>query len=454
MKEQLPAIVYFVGIGGIGMSAIARYYNAQGILVAGYDKTQTHLTKSLINEGIGIHFDENVADLKKLLATKSKDEILCIYTPAIPAEHAELVWLKANGYRLIKRSLALAEIVNRYKCVAVAGTHGKTTTSSMIAHILAESGTGCQAFLGGIASNYNSNLILHPTSEIAVVEADEFDRSFLALDPDLAIITSVDADHLDIYGDKKQMRDAFAEFAKKVNPQGKLYTQGAISSFGHNDETSYSAEGESTIIASDIQVKNGTYHFDFQSEKGTIPDCQLGMAGRHNVENATAAIAVCIELEVPLEAIKSALASYRGVQRRFDIHVKNDAVVYIDDYAHHPTELTSTILSAREMFPGKKISGVFQPHLFSRTRDFADEFAESLELLDEIILLPIYPARELPIPGVDSQMLLDKITNTPKNLVDKSDLLVHLKNSAPEVLLTLGAGDIDQFVGPIKSMLE
>lgn len=450
----LPAIVYFVGIGGIGMSAIARYYNSNGSLVAGYDKTPSALTKTLIDEGIGIHFDENAEGLQRLFEDHRKEDILCIYTPAIPSDHAELLWLQGNGFRLIKRSVALAEIVDRYRCVAVAGTHGKTTTSSMIAHILADSGMGCQAFLGGIASNYNSNLILHPTSDIAVVEADEFDRSFLTLSPNIAVITSVDADHLDVYGDENQMHDAFAEFSKKVSPKGKLYRQAGISPFEHPRETAYSAEGESKVKSTNIEVINGSYHFDYQSDTMSLKNCQLGMPGRHNVENATAAIAVCQELGVKPDAIKKALASYRGVKRRFEILVKRDDCVYIDDYAHHPTELRATILSAREMYPDKKITGVFQPHLFSRTQDFADQFAESLALLDEVILMPIYPARELPISGVDSQMLLDKITDTPKKLVDKSDLLVHLRNCAPEVLLTLGAGDIDQLVGPIRSMLQ
>lgn len=454
MSNSLPAIAYFVGIGGIGMSALARYYLAQGVRVAGYDKTKTDLTQSLENEGISVYFEEDAERLKAFLTGAVTEDVLCVFTPAVPDDHAELSWLKNSDYRLIKRSLALAEIVNSYHCVAVAGTHGKTTTSSIIAHILTQSGTGCQAFLGGIASNYESNLILHPDSKIAVVEADEFDRSFLALEPDIAIITSIDADHLDIYGDKNHMRSAFEEFAKKVAPQGKLFIESAIGTMNHSGETNYSLDQDTPISGTNVRVQNGTYHFDYKSDSVSIPDCELGMPGRHNVENATAAIAVCLELGVEPDAVKSALSSYRGVKRRFEIHVKRKDFIYIDDYAHHPTELTSAINSAREMYPGRKITGIFQPHLFTRTRDFAEEFAVSLDLLDEIILLPIYPARELPIPGVDSQMLLDKITTTPKNLVHKSDLLVHLRNRAPEVLLTLGAGDIDQLVGPIKSMLQ
>jgi len=454
MNQQLPAIVYFVGIGGIGMSAIARYYNSKGVIVAGYDKNPTPLTQTLIKEGISIHFDENTEVVRRLFGNTPQDDILCIFTPAVPADHVELSWLQENNFRLIKRSLALAEIVNEYRCVAVAGTHGKTTTSSMIAHILTESGMGCQAFLGGIASNYNSNLILHPTSDIAVVEADEFDRSFLALSPDIATVTSVDADHLDIYGDANQMHEAFSEFAQKVNSEGKLFTQFDIPAFRHPHETQYSVEGDSKVKADNISVKDGTYHFDYQSDTTSIANCALGLPGRHNVENVTAAIAVCLQLGVEPDAIKKAVASYRGVKRRFEVQVKKEDCVYIDDYAHHPTELRATIRSAREMYPNKKITGIFQPHLFSRTQDFADEFAESLALLDQVILLPIYAARELPIPGVNSQMLLDKISGTPKKLMDKSDLLTQLKNSAPEVLLTLGAGDIDQLVEPIRSMLE
>ena len=458
--KQLPYdIVYFLGIGGIGMSALARYFNSQGKHVLGYDRTSTALTTELQIEGIAIHFDDSTLEIPQLLRHSDKSKVLVVYTPAIPGDSFELNWFIENGYTMKKRSEVLGLITMSSDTIAVAGTHGKTTTSSMVAHILEYSGLGCNAFLGGIATNYNSNLIINPTARWTVVEADEFDRSFLTLSPFLSVITSMDADHLDIYGSHAFMLDSFNLFAQRIQNGGhivyksdlplekeKIEHAGSISTYCLNNSSDYRAK--------DIRVENGSYKFTFQSPEIKLEDLSLGLAGRHNIENAVAACAVALMAGVNPDMIPEALASFKGVKRRFEYVVKTDKLILIDDYAHHPEELKACINSARELYPDKKITGVFQPHLFSRTRDFADEFARSLGLLDQVILLPIYPAREKPMEGIHSQMLLDKIVGTTKSLVEKSELLAELRQSAQEVVIMLGAGDIDAMVSTVAYGLK
>lgn len=442
---------YFIGIGGIGMSALARYFHQVGKRVLGYDKTATALTKKLEEEGLDIHYDENVQEIETL----DSSETLFIYTPAIPATHRELVYLQSKNIKIYKRSEVLGMISATGKCIAVAGTHGKTTTSSIIAHILQHSGYGCNAFIGGIMTNYNSNIIINPKSNTFVVEADEFDRSFLALSPDLSIITSMDADHLDIYGEAEELERSFELFAKKTKPSGQLIIKKELANKVTIEVTksTYSLDETATFWGENIQIKDGKYHFDFTYNDIIIKDIKLGLPGRHNVENAVAAIAIAKLLSIDSQKIKNALADYQGVKRRFERIYSTDNVLFIDDYAHHPTELLACIKSVQEIYPNKKITGIFQPHLYTRTRDFADEFAQSLDLLDDIILLPIYPARERPLPGIDSQLILNKLKTRSKKLVEKSELLYELKSHNFDILLTLGAGDIDALVLPIKQIL-
>lgn len=447
---------YFLGIGGIGMSALARYFNAQGKFVCGYDKTSTNLTNELSSEGIEIHFEDEVNLISNKIL-EDKDNSLIVYTPAIPQDHKELIFLKQNGFVLKKRAEILGLITEHSCTLAVAGTHGKTTTSSLLAHILKTANYNPTAFLGGITKNYNTNLLLAPKNtqhEIVVVEADEYDRSFLTLHPEIAIITSIDADHLDIYGDKKYVEESYSLFAQKV--KSKLIIKKSISdkieatakkiTYSLNDSTA-------NYFAQNIEIKNGTYYYDIVTPSGIIKNVSLGLAGLHNVENSIAAIAVACEKEVEEKQIVHALKTFEGVKRRFDYQIKTDTLVYIDDYAHHPEELKATISSARKLYPNKKITGVFQPHLFSRTRDFALEFAESLDLLDECILLEIYPARELPIEGVNSKMLLGLMKIKNRSIAIKTELVEDIKKREIEVLITMGAGDIDTMVAPIKNSL-
>jgi UDP-N-acetylmuramate--alanine ligase len=448
--------VYFLGIGGIGMSALARFFHRQGKQVMGYDKTRTALTIELELEGMAIHYDDHVLEIPEIIRLGKKENILLIYTPAIPKDSHELNWFIDAGYRLYKRSEVLGLLTQNAKSIAVAGTHGKTTTSAMIAHILEDSGLHCNAFLGGITGNYNTNMLIHRDAEWTVVEADEFDRSFLTLSPTVAAITSMDADHLDIYGNHEFMIESFNLFAARVVPNGYLFCKSGLplqkERLGEGVAChAYGMDQESSIHAANIHIAAGRYVFDWTNGKDTIHEIRLGLPGRHNVENAVAAIATCRIAGVSDEAIKSALESFKGVKRRFDYALISDKIVVIDDYAHHPEELRAAISSARELFPDKKISGVFQPHLFTRTRDFADGFAETLGLLDEVVLLPIYPAREKPIEGVHSQMLLDKIVNPSKILVEKDALLAELLAKPREVIMILGAGDIDTCVAPLVS---
>ncbi|MDF2437181.1 MAG: UDP-N-acetylmuramate--alanine ligase [Bacteroidota bacterium] len=457
--------IYFLGIGGIGMSALARYFNAMGKNVSGYDKTSTKLTGELIAEGISIHFEDNLELVQpefRSLNSPDKSKILVVYTPAVPKSHSEYVFFNSNGFNIKKRAEVLGLITESARTIAVAGTHGKTTTSSLVAHILKTAGLDPSAFLGGITQNYKTNLLLssklkeaHADAGYVVVEADEYDRSFLTLHPEIAVITSVDADHLDIYGDKTHVEESFSMFADlvrkklivKKNIAGKV--RSALPAITYSVDDVYA-----DYHAMDIRIENGFYHYSIKTPKGILKNVTLGLPGKHNVENSVAAAAIACELHIADVFIKDAMRTFGGVKRRFDYQIKTESLVYIDDYAHHPEELKATINSAREMYPGKKITGIFQPHLFSRTRDFADEFAQSLDLLDECILMEIYPARELPIDGVDSQMLLDKMKSSSKMICDKNELLNTLAKKKVDVLLTMGAGDIDTFVEKIKNQLS
>lgn len=437
--------IYFIGIGGIGMSAIARYYNAKGFKVSGYDKTPSPLTHALESEGIEVHYTDDTSYIPK-----DVDATLVVYTPAIPADMGELVFVQEKGYRVIKRSRMLGEIAQGQRCMAVAGTHGKTTTSTMTSHLFMDSGEGCSAFLGGISKNYNSNLLLSP-NDVIVAEADEFDRSFLQLFPEIAVITSMDADHLDIYGDEQHVKEAFKAFASQVSgtviiKHGLGITQADTSasimtySFG-DPEADFHAE----------PLEDG--HFNLHYPGGVIKDCVVGIPGWVNVENATAASAIALTYGIAPDKIKKALASFSGVKRRFDIQVRKPGCVYIDDYAHHPEEIKAALSSIRRAYPSSKLTAVFQPHLYTRTRDFAPEFAQALSLADKVILLDIYPARELPIPGVTSEIIFKDITSE-KVLIRREELMGYLQNEPVEVLVTLGAGDIDRFVGEIAEMLD
>lgn len=450
--------VYFLGIGGIGMSALARYFKSLGKNVAGYDKTVTSLTDDLQKEGIKIHFDDNVLLIDKAIVEGEKEHSLIVYTPAVPLTHKEYNYFLSNGFPVRKRSEVLGMITENAFTIAVAGTHGKTTTSSMIAHILKASGKNCLAFLGGITKNYNSNLLLPATNEekiYVVVEADEYDRSFLFLSPTISVITSMDADHLDIYGNEGYMIESYRLFAQKLIADGKLiYKVGLPLQDLPLNKSDYGIDGKSTYTASNITIKNHKYHFDWRNSSGLISDLYSEMPGLHNVENAVAAIAVARALNIPDQAIKNALSDYKGVKRRFDYRLVTPNVVFIDDYAHHPEELRACISSARELYPGKKILGIFQPHLFSRTRDFADGFAQSLSLLDSLLLMDIYPARELPIPGVTSKIIFDSATIKDKVLCSKENIITELGKRKYDVVLTLGAGDIDQLVLPISEYLK
>lgn len=457
---ELKAIhrVYFLGIGGIGMSALARYFNAAGKQVAGYDKTPTVLTEELMAEGIAVHFEDDVNLIPAAIKT-TKQNTLIVYTPAIPQQHSELNYFIANGFEIKKRAEVLGLITADTFTIAVAGTHGKTTTSSLIAHLLRSAGIDCSAFLGGITQNYNTNLLIAKTGNITVVEADEYDRSFLTLHPDIAIITSVDADHLDIYGDKEYMHQSYNLFADKVKPQGKLIlkkgTEEAVDLQTKNCTViTYSLSSATDYRVNNLQINKEQFNYDVLNPVQTLTSAALGIPGMHNVENSVAAIAVAHAMGIDNDRIKEGLHSFKGVKRRFEYHVKTPRLVYIDDYAHHPEELKACIAAVRAIYPNKKITGIFQPHLYSRTRDFLDEFARSLEALDELILMEIYPARELPIKGITSQLLLEKVNCKNKVLCTKTDLLEKISAGKFEVLLTLGAGDIDMFVKPITEILQ
>ncbi len=447
--------IYFIGIGGIGMSAIARYFKFKGLNVSGYDRTESELTDTLQKEGIAVHYVDDSGFIPK-----DVEHTLVIYTPAVPHDLGELVYAQNNGYTVLKRSRALGEISRGQQCLAVAGTHGKTTTSTLLAHIFTESGAGCSAFLGGISKNYDTNLLVSH-NPVIVAEADEFDRSFLQLFPEIAVITAMDADHLDIYGDLDHVKEAFRSFASQVS--GTLITKigleitaehsGAkILRYSYND-------ARADFYADNLRKDScGYFDFDLHHPGGVIGDCRVGVPGRVNVENAVAASAVALSSGIRPEAVRHALGTFLGVKRRFDIQLNRPGCAYIDDYAHHPKEISAAIRSIRDIFPDRKLTAVFQPHLYTRTRDFADEFANALSAADSLVLLDIYPAREEPIPGVSSRMIFDKVTARDKILLEKEKLMDYLREEKEkggiDVLITFGAGNIDRFIPQITDLLK
>lgn len=457
--------IYFIGIGGIGMSAVARYFHSRGITVSGYDKTETALTKELVNEGIAIHYTDDVAAIPK-------DVDLVVYTPAIPKDHEELDYYKEHGFTIVKRSDVLEMISAGSFNICIAGTHGKTTITTMIAHILRHTGYGCNAFLGGISSNYHTNF-WSSKNNVCVIEADEYDRSFLKLSPDIAIITAMDADHLDVYGNEASMQDAFVGFGNKVKEKGLLITRFGLKRIREikaEKKLTYSLGNEAAdVFAAGIKINEGGYLFDVHLRNIIISNIGLKIGGMHNVENVVAAIAVAHELQIEPQKIKAAVADFNGVKRRFDYVIPPKGQeegsytypVFIDDYAHHPEELKALLKSARSLFPQRKLTVIFQPHLFSRTKDFAAEFGESLSIADEIILLPVYPAREAPIEGVSSSLILKNITKERKKILRKEDLILWMKEKVKsidkefgEVIITAGAGDIDTLVQPLKELIQ
>jgi UDP-N-acetylmuramate--alanine ligase len=440
--------VFFIGIGGIGMSALARFFNEHNIAVSGYDKTETPLTKALVEEGIAVHYTDDVSLL-------DQQANWVIYTPAIPSNHQQFNWYKANNYTLLKRSEVLGEISTSLQTFCVAGTHGKTTVSTLLAHILRFTETGCNAFLGGISANYNVNY-WSSTNPLAVIEADEYDRSFLRLFPDKAIITSMDPDHLDIYGTAEEMESAYLQFASQIQTT-LIYKHGLArrKEFKTPQLFSYSLQNDAAdYYAANIVMKQGTYQFDACFSGEVLAAVTLNMGGMHNIENTIAAMALCHQQQLDMQAVADAVAAFKGVKRRFEYVVKNDQHIYIDDYAHHPEELRMLLSSAKALFPGRKMSVVFQPHLFTRTRDFADGFAESLDLADEVILLPIYPARELPIADVNSEMILNRMALPNKQVLSKEGVLQWVDAARPQLLITAGAGDIDTLINPINTCLN
>ncbi|WP_396155399.1 UDP-N-acetylmuramate--L-alanine ligase [Flavobacterium sp.] len=437
--------VYFIGIGGIGMSALARYFQNIGKNVAGYDKTPTMLTEELIKGGMSIHFEDAIS----LIPTDFYVEnTLVIITPAVPITHSEWNYFIERDYVVKKRAEVLGIITKDTFCFAVAGTHGKTTTSSILGHILYESGADVTAFIGGIVENYNSNLIGEGKT-VTVVEADEFDRSFLQLHPNIACVTSMDADHLDIYGDATAIEESFREFADKVEDKNKMFVPKGLPLEG----LTIGINENATFKAFNIRIENGYYVFDVQTQSETIDNLKFGLPGRHNLMNALMALAMAKTYGTPTESIARALASFKGIQRRFSYQIKTDNLVYIDDYAHHPTEINAVHQAVRELYPNEKVLAIFQPHLFSRTKDFADDFAKSLSQFDEILLLDIYPARELPMEGISSSWLLSKIENSSKKLVSKSDVIPSILASKAKIIVTIGAGDIGELVPNIKQGL-
>jgi UDP-N-acetylmuramate--alanine ligase len=448
--------VYFIGAGGIGMSALARYFHAMGKIVAGYDRSPTALTKQMINEGIYIHYDDSARSIPEPFLNRKKT--LVVFTPAIPRDNEILGYFRDNRYTLLKRAEILGLIAEDKLTIAIAGTHGKTTVTTMIAWIMSHTRESCSAFLGGISKNFNNNLYLQPSSNRVIAEADEYDRSFLHLHPFGAVITSMDADHLDIYGDIKELYRSFNLFAAQINPSGFLVIKKGLPMEGGARLDcriySYSVKEKADYFAANITLKDDRYTFDVNTPDGVIHSLSPGHPGMVNVENAVAAVAVCHLMGCDGPVIRQALASFSGNQRRFDVILKTGRIIFIDDYAHHPSEIEATILSARELYPGKRITGVFQPHLYSRTRDLALEFASSLSLLDELILLDIYPAREKPIPGITADSIFRHVTLKKKMMVSGSSWLEMLKEKKPEVLITMGAGDIDQIVEPIKQILS
>jgi len=462
MKWDKLHSVYFLGIGGIGMSAIARWFSHVGIPVFGYDRTPSPLTLKLEEEGMKVTYEDSLDTIPGRVKD-DMENVLVVWTPAIPKDNVQLNFFQQNGFNLKKRSEVLGMITHSMYTVGVAGTHGKTTTSSMVAHMLKYAGKNIAAFLGGLTQNYESNLILHDEENeekpVVVVEADEFDRSFLRLHPNVAVVTSVDADHLDIYGDAQELTRNFESYIKLLPEDGLLFIQkNALEKLDRNSFGGLSLRqyglGEGEIRAENVKAGIASFEFDFVSKEKTIEGLILKVPGFHNVENALASIAIALHFGISESAIREGLETFRGVKRRFEIKRQDNKGVYIDDYAHHPEEIRAFLRSVKAMYPGKKLMAIFQPHLFTRTRDFAEGFSEALSLADEVVLLDIYPARELPIEGVNAAMLMDKITSPEKSLQTKEGLLEFLDKKRPEVLVTLGAGDIDRLVDPINNLIE
>lgn len=457
MQLNSLTYVFFVGAGGIGMSALARYFMWQGKKCAGYDRTRSSLTDELTGEGMPVVFDDDPEWIPPVF--NDIEKTLVVITPAISPKNRLLKYFRENNFTILKRADVLGRITSAYKTIAVAGTHGKTTVSTMIAHLLNESSRQSLAILGGISKNYKTNFLAAENPKFAVTEADEYDRSFLKLEPWFAVITAADADHLDIYGTHDAMVGAFAEFAGQVHPEGLLLMKNTVNI---NTEKlrvktifSYSADDSTAdVYADNPAVKNGRMHFDMVHPGGSIKDLQMQSGGKMNLENALAAVFISLQAGVQEYEIRNGLATFSGIVRRFDVQINNSDIVYVDDYAHHPEEIRALVEAVRITWPGRKVTGIFQPHLFTRTRDLAEGFAKSLELLDEVILTGIYPAREEPVPGVSSEMILDKIQKTEKQLIHKDQLINYLKSSEQDVLLTIGAGDIDRLVKPIRKMLE
>ena len=448
MNKIVKQNIYFLGIGGIGMSALARYFYQKGCVVTGYDKTPSPLTKKLEEEGILIHYEDN----PELIPN---DIDLVVLTPAIPNDSLELNYLRDKNIRIIKRAEVLGEISRQCKSVAVSGSHGKTTVTSMITHMLNFAGKKMSAFVGGIAKNINSNVIIgDENDEIVVMEADEFDRSFLQLDPYISIVTSIDADHLDIYGDKEQVLESFRQFVNKTMSDGVVIYNKDLPLVTDRKCLTYGFE-DADVMARDIRIEDGMTKFSVVTKEGLeFGEYKMQLFGKHNVMNALSAIMTCFQLQVDMKTVREGLAAFKGVQRRFDIRFKNERACYIDDYAHHPEEIKATLKAVREIFPNKKLTLVFQPHLFSRTRDFMNEFAEALSLADRLLLMEIYPAREKPIEGITSSVLLEKINCNEKQICSKEELLDTIKDLNPELIVTMGAGDIDRFVPQIEMLLK
>ena len=443
--------IYFIGIGGIGMSAIARYFKFKGYNVSGYDRTPSELTAELEKEGIPVHYEDNTEYIPA-----DASDTLVIYTPAIPHDMGELVHVREHGYKVLKRSMVLGEITDGQRCLAVAGTHGKTTTSTLLAHIFDSSGEGCSAFLGGISKNTGSNLMTSG-NDVVVAEADEFDRSFLQLHPEIAVITAMDADHLDIYSDLTHVKEAFRAFASQVS--GTVIKKYGLE-IGPEDTGARIMTYSFDDIRADFHAERirkdgcGYFTFDLVHPGGTVADCRTGIPGWVNVENGIAASAIALTYGLAPEKIREALGTFSGVRRRFDIHYNRPGHAYIDDYAHHPAEIAAAISSIRDIFPGRKLTAVFQPHLYTRTRDFAAEFAAALDQADRLILLDIYPAREEPIPGVTSEIIFDKVRSAEKALIRKEELMDTLEKEDIDIIATFGAGNIDRYIGPVTEMME
>lgn len=439
--------VYFLGIGGIGMSALARYFQSQGAMVSGYDKTPSPLTGKLQSEGMDIHFDDNPSKIPANLD-------LVVITPAIPQDLQELQHLSQTETPIMKRSEVLGFITSKHPSIAVAGTHGKTSVTALTAHLLNHGGASTTAFIGGISRNFDSNCIIAGNPEFVIAEADEFDRSFMRLSPDKIVITSIDADHLDIYGDKKTLVQTFSEFKSKVSKAENIFIEEKPASELGGKFQTYGLSKTADIRITNYRIQEGFQFFDYEAGQTIIKALKFSLPGDYNLKNAAAAISVALKCGVSEHKIRSGLETFLGVERRFDIRFRGKSHIYIDDYAHHPEELKACINAIRTLFPEKKLTGVFQPHLFSRTADFADGFASSLDLLDEAVLIPIYPAREKPIKGVTSKLIFDKMKNTKKSLIEKSQLMDFIEKKEPELLVTLGAGDIDRFTEPIRQYFE